>query len=235
MMLERMWRDRCGQAAAEFGLALLILLPLIYGMLRFGELLHEKHKTIECARFAAWEKAYGRRDADIDNRIRSIMREASLFSPHADVNVRIVPRHESTEDDLRTLSLGFSGPFIGDKMPKELDLKSNNHYVYTVSVRDRLTLGMNITLRSHCSLIANPWHLTDRNGRNGVDNLDLEDAVYGIYMWPVFNNEIETILNLSRRFQDNGFVRTLVWLTGQSLDIDPRGHPDLGAVPRPGF
>ena len=46
------WRDRTGNAAAEFALGLLFLIPLLFGIIEIGRLLHDFHLATQSVRDA---------------------------------------------------------------------------------------------------------------------------------------------------------------------------------------
>jgi hypothetical protein len=215
-----------GQAAAEFGLALLVLLPLVFWILRLTDLMNERMETIQAARYAAWEIAYGRSESDVREHVSGFLKEASIFSGGSRVSLRIranSPR--STRDDVRSLST---------PLPEALGLRWNNYYTAGITMKDELINGINVSSTARCGLITDPWHLTDRNGNGAIDNGDLEDAVYGIWGWPI-GNQFNGILNLSRSIQNSWIIQILSHIPGVSfsLDIEPRGYPKLESVPMP--
>lgn len=217
-----------GQAVAEFCIALLVLLPLVFWILRFTDFLNERTKGIEMSRYAVWEAAYGRESSDIRERVIEILKSSSFFTSRNSMTVEVNPKTESTRKDILSLSYGF-----GHTMPQDLDLKDQNYFTCSIHVKDNLIFGLPVSTTSRYGLISNPWHLTDRNQNGSLDDKDLELAVNGIYFWPVFNDQIRQVLDLSQRIQSNWAVQWLVSITGQSLDIDPRGHPKLDSVPMP--
>lgn len=231
-MIKNVIQENKGQAVAEFGLSLLILLPLIFWILNFAELLNVRHKITEMTRFSAWEKAYGRTDHDIEERVKNTLNHSSLFSS-SNNSVTIKRKIKSTQHDFYTLSLGHNNSPIGRRMIYSLGLNEDNHYIYTVECDEKLPFEHHVTLSGHYSIISDSWHLTDKSSNNKIDNKDLEYHVYRIFFWPLFNLEIKKFLDIFDKFQYNRWVQELVNLVGQKLDINPRGHPTLDHVPSP--
>jgi hypothetical protein len=225
-MLKRLIWESEGQAAAEFGLALLVLLPLVFWTLRFTDLMNERMEVIQAARYVVWERAYGRSESDIQAHAAGFLKEASIFSggSHVSLQVRVNPPR-STRDDMWSLAL---------PVPEALGLQRNNYYTCSVTMRDQLFNGLNISSTARYGLIADPWHLTDRNRNGSIDNDDLEKAVYGIWGYPVLD-KLNGILDVSRKIQDSWIIQLLSHIPGIdfSLDIEPRGYPKLESVPMP--
>ena len=231
-----------GQALAEFGVALLVLVPLLFWILRFADLLTEKHRVIEMSRFAVWEMANGGEVSDVENRVRSALSEASLFSSGSDISVSVNLGIQSTEDDLQTLNRSYPVVFIGsgNSMATDLRLNFNNRYTCGITVRNRL-IGLPVSVSGRCGLIGDSWHLIDAGwfGGNGkIDNDDLEFAVYGIWLWPLNDPTLRALLDVSHEIQESEFMKWLSrWpfdmFSTFDLDIEPRGYPKLEFVPRP--
>ena len=103
-MVRKLYYTESGQAAAEFCIALLILLPLIFWMLRLGDLLNTKHKTIETVRLASWDKAYGREETEIADLMSKTIEDGALFSSPASYQVTTSFSTETSESDFTWLS-----------------------------------------------------------------------------------------------------------------------------------
>jgi hypothetical protein len=241
-MRRRSATEEEGQALAEFGVALLVLVPLLFWILRFADLLTEKHRVIEMSRSAVWEMANGGEVSDVESRIRSTLSESSLFSSGSDISVDVNIGIQSTEDDLKTLSRSYPLYFIGTGNPMATDfgLNFNNRYTCGITVRDRL-FGLPVSVSGRCGLIGDSWHLIDAGwfGGNGkIDNDDLEFAVYGVWLWPLNSPTLRALLDVNHAIQESDFMKVLSrWpfdmYSTFDLDIEPRGHPKLEFVPRP--
>lgn len=226
--MHKLLRDTQGQAVAEFGLSLLILLPLLLWMLRLGEIMHVKQTAIESARFAAWERAYGRDPADINSLVKKKIAGATIFTRDGAMRAHVETRSGSSKSHMRTLAAG-----IGRSMPKALGLRFDNFYRTRVQVSGRLLRGVSYTLTENYALVSDPWHLIDQDNNHRIESSDLEETVNRIYFYPVFSARVKQVLDFAGRLQNHWIVRTLVRWSGQELDIDPRGHAKLDEVPKP--
>ena len=157
-----------------------------------------------------------------------MLKKASLFSPQSDVSVNVNINSKTTKNDFLSFR---SLPAVGN-MPNSLGLEQKNHYISRITLNDKLSLGINYSLTSQCGLISDPWHLTDRDNDGNIDNDDLAKAIKGIYFWPG-SPIINRLLDITSWLQNNWFIQLMVSWSGQSLDIDPRGHPNLKQVPKP--
>jgi hypothetical protein len=231
-MLKKIYQHQTGQAVAEFGIALLVLLTLIFWMLRLGTLLNLRHKAVESARLVVWEKAYGRDENGITQLVESTIRNGALFSPPSDFEINARISRESSRNDYQALL----------DVPDGLGLKHDNFYVGDIRVTGDLLFGTDFSLRERFVMLADPWNLNDRNGDRRVDDDDLAHAVNGIYFWipgagPLTSGAIGSFLNgfssLQRSIRNLPLVGFLLRFAGIEIDIDPRGHPTLEAVPKP--
>lgn len=226
-MLRKIYQHEAGQAVAEFGLALLILLPLVFWMLRLGTLLNLKHEALEFARLAVWEKAYGQNEKAIDELIRSEIKNAALFSNPASLQVSVIRRRESSRGEFRAMM----------NIPQRLDLTHDNYYISEVVISGDLLLGTKFSVNGKYAMLADSWNLTDRNHNRRVDDRDLQESLDGIYFWPVPSAVVKTVLRTSRQLQHTirnlPLVGLLLQFIDVEIDIEPGGHPRLNAVPTP--
>jgi len=226
-MFKKLWAHEYGQAAAEFGLALIVLMPLLFWILRFAELVNEKHKSIEAARYIVWESGYGRSRSDIRMRVNNMFSNASLFSPQGGLTVTPNAATRSTQGDF----IFFSNSFLN--VPQALGLRFNNHQRANVIVTDELMFGIPVTIRSQAGLITNPWHLHDRNNNSRLDDGDLKDAVYDLHMYP-FTFLARRVFDVIGWLHNNRLMQWIAWFFGQAPpDVEPRGHTRLDDVPEP--
>lgn len=231
-MLKKIYENQAGQAVVEFAIALMVLLPLTFWMLRLGTLLNVRHKAIESARMVVWERAYGRSEAATKQLVESTVKNGSLFSRPSDIKLTTAMHRESSRSDYRVML----------DVPDGLGLKFDNYYVGDIRVNGNLPLGVNFSMRERFVMLADPWNLHDRNGNRKIDNDDLTRAVNGIFFWvpgvgSVTSGAINTFLNGAAKLQSTirnlPIVGFLLRFAGVEIDIDPRGHPKLEAVPRP--
>lgn len=231
-MKRRYFADEAGQAVAEFCLALLVLLPLVFWMFRLGALMNLKHEALECARLAAWEKAYGRDEHAIEKMIKDDLQNSAMLIAPAQIKIKSGVSTASSRDDLVSLL----------DVPDGLKLNRDGYHLSEVRVQGKLLLGIDFELSDKSMLLADPWNLTDRNGNRRIDDEDLADAVDGIYFWmpgigKTTSGAIRTFLDSFESLQNTieglPLVGWLLRLSGHELDIDPRGHPRLDHVPQP--
>lgn len=231
-MKRKYFDDETGQAVAEFCMALLVLLPLVFWTFRLGALLHLKHETIANGRFATWEKAYGRDEHAIDKMIQNDLQNNAMLIAPAQIKVKSGVSAASSRDDLVALL----------DVPDGLKLNRDGYQLSEVRVRGKLLLGIDFELSDKSILLADPWNLTDRNNNRRIDDEDLADAVDGIYFWvPGIGKTTsgairafwDSFEGLQRKIRNLPLVGWLLRLSGHELDIDPRGHPRLDVVPQP--
>lgn len=223
-MIKKLFNHEAGQAVAEFGLALLILLPLTFWMLRLGSLLNLNHKITESARFAVWEKAYGRDEKTIMPMVEADIKNSVLFTDADQLQISTAWNKESVK---------FSA-MLG--MPARLGLKQDRYYVSQIKVQGDLLLGVNFSLNGRNAMLVDPWNLTDRDNDQQVDDDDLEDAVDKLFFWmPGIGGIITSKINVFRTTTStlNTIFHFPALLLGGRCDIDPSGHPKLDAVPQP--
>lgn len=230
--MKKFLKDESGQALVEFALVLFfILLPLVFWMLRFSELIEEKHKLIESVRFATWERAYGRRETDVKNQIKQIMRDASLYTRRSDVTVKFNFTEGSTHNSLKVPSLGFHLNEVTHNIPEVMELNQETHFSTEIIVEDKLPFNYNVELRDTYGLVSDSWNLTDYNMDNAIDNEDLREHVNKIIFWPGPSRTIKKILDFSNRLSKSYYVQKLVKWAGQELDVEPRGYQKLECIP----
>jgi hypothetical protein len=223
-----------GQAAAEFGLALMVLLPLMLWMLRLGEVLNMKHRMLGAANLAVWERAYGRKETDIKKMVEADLKANILFSDRSRVKIETTLKVESSKRDFKSVSWSGVPPTL---LSNHTDACYDNYYLSRIQVNGTLPLGFKYSLAEKHAMLGDPWNLADQNGDRQITNYDLAETVNRIYFWfpgagRVTTPVINTILNTGNRILNNGVVRILLRLAGQEPGtIDPRGHPRLNQVP----
>lgn len=232
-MSRKLFHHDAGQAAAEFGLALMVLLPLVLWMLRLGELLNMKHHILGAANLAVWESIHGRKETDIKKMVESELKAGILFSDRSRVKIETTLKVESSKSDFAIVSKSGVPPTL---LSDHTDACYENYYLSRIKVNGTLPLGFKYSLTEKYAVLGDPWNLADQNGDGQIADDDLAETVNEIYFWlpgvgPVISKSIKKVLDVSRDIQDNSFVRTLVRMAGQDLDIDPRGHPSLNQVP----
>ena len=232
MKIRKIYQHEAGQAVAEFGLALLILLPLIFWMLRLGTLFNLKHKAIESARLAVWERAHGADEQAITELITRNIKSGALFTNPSNLEVGLSLTQKPSQHEIKSMA----------DLPRGLGLGADNYYVSEVTVQGDLLLGVKFSANGKYAMLADPWNLTDRDRNRRIDDDDLKDAVKGIFLWfpgigPATSGAIGTFLDTFEGFQEEirsfPLVGTILRAAGVDLDIDPRGHPRLDAVPKP--
>lgn len=228
-MLRKLLNNNRGQAVAELGLALMILLPLIFWMLRLGDLLNMKHQMIEAARFAVWEKTHGRPDSEIKRMIETDIKSGTLFYGSA-LQVNTALGVESSKNDFTVFSVADA--------PAALGLRYDNYFLSRIEARGKTPFGFDYTVTENYAMLGDSWNLTDRDGDQKVTDKDLQASVKGLYFWaPWIGNYstagLNTILDKLDDIQNNSIVKFLASWSGQQLDLDPRGHPRLDQVPPP--
>jgi hypothetical protein len=232
--MRSMMRDD-GQALAEFGVALLVLVPLLFWILRFADMLTEKHRVIEMSRFAVWEMANGGDASDVEARVQSTLAEASMFSTRSDVSIDVDIGIQSTRTGVVALAVGINGEDTEDYPVSDgLDLNYNNLYTCRIALRHPFLLGLPTAVSDRSALVSDTWYLTDRTGNGEIKDEDLEKAVYGLYFWPDLSGAIATVLDVSHTIQDSWVCDAIEFLMNIDLDIEPWGHPKLENVPQPG-
>lgn len=228
-MIRRLYYTENGQAAAEFCIALLVLVPLIFWMLRLGDLLNAKHKTIETVRLASWEKAYGRKETEIADLMSTIIEEGALFSNPASYQINTSFSTESSKSDLNWLSYVCG-------WPDWLELSYDNYYQSQITIQGKLPFGLDFTLNENYALLGDPWNLSDQNNDGQIQNEDLETSVNRMYLWmPVVDpnglEAVNRIINIAEDVINSSPVRVLAWIFGSDLDVRPKGHPNLREIP----
>lgn len=223
-MVKKLYNHEAGQAVAEFGLALLILLPLTFWMLRLGSLLTLNHKVIESARLAVWEKAYGRDEKTIMPMVEADIKNSALFADADQLQISTVWSKEAVN----------SSAMLG--MSERLGLKQDRYYVSQIKVKGDLLLGVNFSLTGRNAMLVDPWNLTDRDDDQQIDDDDLEEAVDKIFFWMpgiggMITSKISAFLTTTSTL--NTIFSFPAFLLGGTCDIDPSGHPKLDAVPQP--
>lgn len=214
-----------GQAVAEFSLALLVLLPLVLWMFRLGDLLNLSHKTIEAARLATWEKAYGRNEVSTRELALQTIESGALFAKSSHLQINVELKNESSRDDLAAML----------DLPQTLRLGQENYFVSEIEVQGKLLLGIPFSLNRKSALLADPWNLTDQNGDARItDKEDLKKVLEPAHFWIPYagsavNSAIRTIVNAT----NSGIIKSLASWAGQDIDIDPMGNPSLDQVPAP--
>lgn len=228
-MVRKLYKENAGAAAAEFAFSLLILVPLLLWTIRLGELLNVHHTSLEAARTAAWERAYGGREADIKTLVENTVKKGAIFSNQSNINITTTFSRESSQDDYNIVS--FSG------VPERLGLLYQNYHKVRVVIEGQLPMGIDYSLQKSHILLTDPWNLTDQNNdRRITSEEDLEPVVYKLYFYdPISGGVASDLVNWGLDFFDSieGFLGPILWLTGNELDIDPRGHPTLEHVPQP--
>lgn len=229
-MLNKIRQLEEGQAVAELGLALLILLPITFWMLRLGSLLNLKHQTIQFARLAVWEKAYGRDENSIRQMIQKNIKAEALFSDAATITVKT---------DLTTGSSGGDYKAMLD-LADGMKLQRNGYYFAHIRVNGELPFGGDYSLDGKYAMLTDPWSLTDINKNRRIDDGDLQGRINRIYLWfPVVGRAtsgpikefLDTFESWQRKIRNFPFVS---WLLGlKNLDIAPRGKAKLNIVPPP--
>lgn len=231
-MMRKYFDDETGQAVAEFCLALLVLLPLVFWMFRLGAMMNLKHEALECARLATWEKVYGREKHAIKKMITNdLQNSARLIAPQK-LESQSGVRAASSRDDFAS--------FVD--VPDGLQLNREGYYHGSVRVQGDLLLGVKFELNGKYTMLADPWNLTDRNGNRRIDDEDLAEAVDGIYFWMpgigkttsgAIRNFLDSFEGLQKSIRNLPLIGWLLRLSGHELDIDPRGQPRLDIVPQP--
>lgn len=222
--MKKLYGDSEGQAVAEFSLALLVLLPLVLWMFRFGDLLNLSHKAIEAARLTTWENAYGRSEVSTKELAFETVQSGALFSEPSNLRIKVEVKNESPQENLGAM-LDF---------PKTLSLAQENYYTGEIEVKGKLLLGVPYTLNRKAALLADPWNLTDHDGDARLTDKDLKKVLEPTHFWipyagSTINSAIRSIVNAA----NNGIIKNLASWAGQNIDIDPMGNPSLDQVPGP--
>ena len=232
---KRIIQDQQGQTMAEFAIVLPVLLMLFIWAFQFYDMLAIKHKTIEAARFAAWERAYGSEDDRnvIISRTQNIIQNTQTIinepeNVQADMDILSSLDNSLYFNSVGRIRLWQLGIISGISESDSSFVVTNASATYNLS----FTAGLaSVPINSNSALVFNSWDLETVTG--GSSNDHLEDAVGGIFWFipqlKIINKAFEVINKVLN------FIEGILSILGISLngDIYPMGKVDMYNVPYP--
>jgi len=217
-------KDQQGQTLAELAIVLSLLILLLVWCFNFYDIFAIKHKTVEAARYAAWEVAYGRSSGQANGNARNIIDGAQTFLN----NPSGTQANTSNNSSLGSL---FYFNSLGRLRILQLGVSTNNLAQSNTSASYSLTMSpglSSVTLRNRYALIYNSWDIeTVSNGGSSGD--DVQNVIANVfYIIPGVGTLLQNSFNAL-----NNALRWPAAFLGQSFDMNPMGHVRLDIVPPP--